>query len=492
VAENKLKKVAVAGGQPVVICDAPDARGASWGEDGTILFVPVSFSGLSRVRAEGGTPEVVTRHDPKAAVGGHRWPQVLPGGKAALFSAIRSWHDEGRDVVAVVLATGELKVLVKGASYPRYLAGILFYARGGSILAAHFDVERLALTGPEVTVLEDVRMYPRDSGYAFFEIASTGTAVFVSGYARAVERTLVWLDRAGQITALATAPRPYVAPAISPDGRRIAVSIEGPNNDHVWVSDLARDSWTRLTFEDDNRTPVWSPDGSRVAFQSLREGVPNVYWAPADGGGSPVPLTQEQSWYASPRAFSPDGKEIALNAFVSGATGMDIWTVGTGEGSRPKPTITTPWHERDAVFSPDGRWLAYASDESGRSEIYVRSYPEVGKRFLVSSGGGSFPRWPRAGREILYRNDSKVMAVPVSTARGFEPGTPHLLFDLSAAAGSGGELTWADVTADGERFLAVKAPQGPGPQIVVAPGFLDEVRARLRAASASPGARAVE
>ena len=158
IAERKLRKIPIRGGQPVTIYDAPDARGASWGDDGTILFVPTLFAGVSRVGADGSGPRVVTKPDPKTTPGGERWPQMLPGGKAALVSPVRSWRDEGRDIAAVSLATGESKVVVKGAFYPRYVDGILFYARGGSILASAFDVGRLAVVGPEVTVLEDVRM----------------------------------------------------------------------------------------------------------------------------------------------------------------------------------------------------------------------------------------------------------------------------------------------------------------------------------------------
>ncbi len=480
-AEGKLRKVPVRGGQPVTICGAPDVRGASWGDDGTILFVPTVFAGMSKVGADGGGLEVVTKLDPKTASGGQRWPQMLPGGNAALVSPVRSWRDEGRDIAAVSLATGESKVLVKGASYPRYVDGILFYARGGSILASAFDVGRLAVVGPEVTVLEDVRMSPRITGYAFFEVASNGVAVFVPGFQRAVERTLVWFDRTGHMQPIAATPRPYQTPSLSPDGRRIAVTIEGPSNDDIWIGDLASDAWTRLTLEGDNRFPVWSPDGSRVAFQSFPEGAPNVSWAPSDGSGKPTRLTLERPGYVTPRSFSPDGKEIAVSAIFPDATGVDVWIVGTAEGSRPRPIVATPAAESAGMFSPDGRWLSYSSDVTGQSEIYVQPYPDGERRWLVSRGGGSGARWLRSGREIVYWNANRIMSVAVKTTNGFEAAAPRVLFEVpSSVASAGGG--WGDVTADGERFLMVKGPEGPGPQIVVAPGFLDEVRARLRAA----------
>ena len=169
-----------------------------------------------------------------------------------------------------------------------------------------------------------------------------------------------------------------------------------------------------------------------------------------------------------------------MTAIFPGATGLDVWIVGTAEGSRPRPIVATPASETAGAFSPDGRWLSYSSDDSGRSEIYVQPYPDGGRRWLVSRGGGSGARWLRSGREIVYRNANQMMSVAVKTANGFETAAPRVLFEVpSAIVGAAG---WGDVTADGERFLMVKGPEGPGPQIVVAPGFLDEVRARLRAA----------
>ena len=235
-----------------------------------------------------------------------------------------------------------------------------------------------------------------------------------------------------------------------------------------------------MTSEGDNRSPVWSPDGSRVAFQSFREGAPNVYWTASDGSGKPTRLTLERPGYVMPRSFSPDGKELLVSGAFPGATGMDVWVVGTAEGGRTGPIVATPASEAAAAFSPDGRWLSYYSDDSGRSEIYVQPYPDGGRKWQVSRGGGSGARWLRSGREIVYWNADRIMSVAVKTANGFEAAAPRVLFEApSAIVGAG---AWGDVTADGERFLMVKGPEGPGPQIVVAPGFLDEVRARLRAA----------
>ena len=181
-AESKLKKIPDPGRPARHDLRRPGRAGRELGRRRHDPVRALGSSGVSRVGADGSAPRVVTKPDPKTAPGGHRWPQMLPGGKAALVSPVRSWRDEGRDIAAVVLATGESKVVVKGASYPRYVDGILFYARGGSILASAFDVGRLAVVGPEVTVLEDVRMSPRVTGSAFFEVASNGVAVFVPGF----------------------------------------------------------------------------------------------------------------------------------------------------------------------------------------------------------------------------------------------------------------------------------------------------------------------
>ncbi|HEV8254005.1 MAG TPA: protein kinase [Vicinamibacteria bacterium] len=476
-AGRKLKKVAIAGGEPLVICDAGSLRGASWAPDDTILFAPSPYTGLSRVSANGGTPEPVTTVDKARKERNHRWPLILPGGKAALFTVMSgTGREEDRAIEAVELGSGRRRVVVQGGTYPRYAAGHLIYARTGSLLAAPFDADRLAVTGPAVPVLEDVRMDAKINGVAHFDLSASGSLVYVPRYPRPPERTLVWVDRRGGVSTLTPTRRAYSAPALSPDGRLLAVTVEGPNDD-VWVCGLAQETWTRLTFERDNANPVWSPDGRRVVFASNRTGGLNLFWVPVNGSGAPAQITRDElnSW---PTAVSRDGGMVAF-ATQREATGWDLRLAPLSGGDASRDLIVTRSFEDFADFSPDGRWLAYTSSESGRLEVYVRPYPEGGQKWPVSRDGGSDARWARSGRELFYRNGEKMIVVPVRTQPEFSAGVPQVLFQgrFEASIFNHGY----DVTPDGQRFVMVKPPEKQEPlRLVAIPYWAEEMATRLR------------
>jgi eukaryotic-like serine/threonine-protein kinase len=477
--QRKLKKVAVAGGEPLVICDAQTVRGASWSTDGTILFAPDIEGGLARVSASGGTPQSVTTLDPAKGENSHRWPVVLPGGKTALFTVLgaRS-REEERAVVALSLESGQRKTLVTGGTFPRCLAdGRVLYARTGSLMAASFDPRRLELTSAPVSVLEDLRMDVRENGRAMYDVSTAGSLVYIPGFPRPAERALVWVDRKGRATPLGQARRAYAGPALSPDGRRVAVNIEGSTDD-VWIGDVQRDTWVRLTLEANNRDPSWSADGSKVAFVSDREGAPSLYWASADGS-TPAERVATVDGTPFQSAFSPDGASFAFMVQTR-ATSQDILLASLKEPRKVRPFVATPTMEDSPAFSPNGRWLAYMSLESGRQEVYVRAVQGSSQKWLVSREGGEYPIWSPKGNELFYLWNDRMIAVPVRTQPDFWAGTPQVLFEGGFVTPGDGRAY--DVAPDGQRFLMIKGPDAePRRDIVAVPYWREEMEARLQA-----------
>jgi Tol biopolymer transport system component len=477
VAEGKLKKVNLRGGEPLVLADAPRLRGASWGSDDTIVFAPTADGGLMSLHASGGAAQALTDPGPSATHRSHRWPQILPGGQAVLFStATTSGREEDRGVAVLRRSTREWQELLADASYPRYVPGHLLFARAGSLLAVPFDVESLQVTGAPVAVLQDLRMSRRGSALAFFEVSSRGDLLYVPGYPRPPDRRLVWVDRKGVGEPLTAPRRPYFRPVLSPDGRRLAVVVEGSNDD-VWVHDLERESWTRLTFEADNTDPVWSSDGGQMFFASNRGGPYNLFTVPADGSGPPQALWKTEDW-ALPGSRSPDGRHVAF-AQLDASSSWDVWTLELAQRNA-RPFLQTAFVESYAAFDPSGKFLAYVSTESGRAEVYVRPFPGPGAKWPVSSGGGTEPVWSRDGRELFYRQGPRLMVVPIRGGESLATGAPQLLFEGRFEPGINGFPDY-DVSADGRRFLMVENPDPPAPpaRLVMAPGWLPELQERM-------------
>ncbi len=474
--EGRLKKISIAGGQAVSLCDAPQLRGASWGPDNTILFTADLEGGLSRVSAAGGQPQTVTKVDPASGQTSHRWPSILPGGKAAVFSTLtNSGREEEREIAVVQLETGKWRTLLRGGNYPRYAAsGYLLYARATELIAVPFDLKRLDVTGAAVPVLENVRSRASGSGVAFFDLSSAGSLIFVPSDAEAANRSLLWVDRRGQTRPATPAQRAYEHPALSRDGKKVAVVIHGTDDD-IWIGDMEKDAWTRLTFEADNQEPIWSPDGKRIVFSSNRKGPFNLFAMLPDGSSPPEQLFASEDWIY-PNSFSPDGTLVAFSQQTR--AGYDIGLVASG-GGPPRPFLATSLEELMPRFSPDGKWIAYVSRESGQADVYVRPYPGPGERSLVSSKGGDEPAWSPDGRELFYREAGRMMAVAIRAEPQFVAGAPQVLFEGLFEPGN--EFVNFDVAPDGQRFLMVKGPEAAPLQIVVVPDWFDELDVRLRA-----------
>ena len=362
--ERKLKKVRIAGGDPVTLCDAYETRGGSWSEDGTIVFAQLLSEGLLRVPSGGGTPEPVAK--PWSLPGSARWPQVLPGGRAAVFGIAGKGTQEDQSIGVVSLATGESKTLIRGAVHPRYSAsGHLLYAQGHTVFAALFDAQRLELKGQGAPVIDGVWTEPRSVDVAYFDVSRTGALIYVPA-ASPDDRRLVVLDRDGQSQPLTKAARAYASPTLSPDGRRLAVAIEGPATD-LWLGDLERDAWAPLTSDGDSRVPRWYRDGKRIAFSSRGPDRPFDLYSISVDGGAPELLRRGRG-VNLPLTFSPDGRVLVF-AERSAETGFDIWALPLQGEREAKPHVATRFYDGEAEFSPDGHWLAFVSAESGRPEV---------------------------------------------------------------------------------------------------------------------------
>ena len=395
---TRLKKIALAGGSPVTICELPPdsgSYGGSWGPDDHIVFG--GGNGLWRVHASGGTPTGFTTLGPDE--GAHTTPSILPDGKTAIFTALRRSNAvEDATIEAVTIATGNRRVLIKGGASARYSpTGHLLYVRGPDLLAVPFDRDRLTVTRTPVLAVTGVRIIPYDLR-GQFDLSADGTLAYLPGGGAELQRTLVWVDRTGTIRPLPTPPRPYMYPSLLPDERGAIVEIEEtPHN--IWYADLTSGALTRLTHESGNHRAVLSPDGRFIAYGSDRGGTRNLFRHATDGSGTPERL-RDAALQQNATSWSRDGRWLAFTQ-TDPKTRQDIWVLPL-EGERTaRPFLQTASSEESAAFSPDGRWIAYSSDESGRREVLLSAFPGPGPRKPVSTNGGDMPVFSQDGSEAL-------------------------------------------------------------------------------------------
>jgi len=378
----------------------------------------------------------------------------MPDGKAILYTVgtgvATSWDD--REIVAESLATGERHVVTHGSAARYVASGHLIVARSGGLTSVPFDATTLQSSGEPERVADGVMQSA--FGAAQFSVSRNGTVVYIAGGLQT--RELAWFSRNGVVTPLAAPAQTYWSVRLSPDGRRLALGVEAANYG-VWVYDLERGTMTRQTFEGTSAYPIWTPDGTRLTFNSTKSsGVLNVFWAPADGSGQDERLTTSD-YIQIPTSWSPDGRVLAYQA-GNPRSGRDIWLLSLDHRDQPTPFLQTPFDEGGAAFSPDGRWVAYVSTEAGRANVFVRPFNGVGEKTRISTDGGGGPTWSGNGRQLFYRADNQMFAVDIAPGATLQPAKPRALFETPPSL----PIFQADydVTADGERFIMFR-PRRP-------------------------------
>ena len=486
-AGNTLKKISVTGGAPLMLCSLGQGvgRGGSWGDNDTIVFASDIMSGLLRVPAVGGTPQEVTKRDPQTERS-HRWPYFVRGRNAVLFTVqfpSRRWDESNVEVVN--LDTLSREVVYQGGTHPQHVAtGHLLFVRESTLFAVPFDAERLEVTGAPAPVLEGVGAQSGDVGSGVAEVAVSATgslAYLTSSLGAAAARGIAWVDRKGTVTPLRDERAGYTWPRISPDGGRVAVFLTDRGSLDIWVYEIAHGTFTPITFgREPDGWPIWTPDSQRITYASGAQ--QDLYSIRADGSGQVERLTESPAGLQRPGSWSSDGKVLAFSQ-VGRETNWDLWTLRLDGDRKPQIFLRTPGIEIHPEFSPDGRWLAYGSDESGRLEVYVRPFPDTGGKWRISTDGGMFPRWSRDGRELVYRDDDRVMSVTVTAGPStLQSGTPRELFRGTFAVG--GLNSMYDLAPDGRRFVMVTEPEGAnaGPAHVnLIFNWFDDLKARLAA-----------
>jgi len=431
---TELRKIAVAGGNPIKLTSAIGAvRGATWTDDDRIVFTASFESGLSAVPGSGGEPTPVTTLDEARNERTHRWPHAVSGTDVVLFTVATKdspeYYGDAR-IDAVRLGTGERKAIYEGASLAHYLpSGHLLVGRDGALWAMPFDLDRLEITGKPVPVVQEV-MGARNSGAVYADVSETGILTYVAGAQEDPTSVLTWRRFDGTSEPLAdAAPGGYGDIALSPDGKKVALSVLGDTSFDVWVHDIARAIPIRLTFEGDATQPVWTPDGKSIVFYAVRDGAGRAYRKAADGAGTESLVADWDGTSVQVEDVSPDGRTAVLSVF--GATKGDLYLRDLDDpAAEPIPFVVGPGDTIQAQFSPDGRWIAYVSDESGEYQVMVRSASGEGGLWQVSRDSGILPRWSRDGRRLLFRIGRSLLAVDVDPdASAFRAGSPRVLLD---------------------------------------------------------------
>ena len=475
-ADGQLKKVPVGGGVPETIVGKAQFMGASWGDQGNVVYAESFYSPVWIVDADGGVPQQLTTLEPDEL--GHWWPQLLPGDRAVLFTN----YAPVPKIEAFSLGTGERRLLVGNGAFARYVpTGHLLFVRDRALMAAPFDPDRLEVLGSAVPVVEDVALNRTEAG-SQYAISDTGSLVYLTATMGDPPKSLASVDRNGRAELLGE-PDLYHMPRVSADGRRLAVAIRDSDND-IWILDLQRGSRSKVTKETGGEmAPVWTPDGTELMF--AYEGTPNFTIArtAADGSGDLEPLQGlgEHQVDAVPSSLARDG-EILAYAVVE-IESQDIWTVGLDGESEPKPFLATESGEEVPAFSPDGRWIAYQSNESGRFEVYVLPYPEQGPRITVSTEGGVEPVWSPDGRELFYRplDENGLMSAKVVATESQLFDVPKRLFDghYDRHRFSTPSLRNYDVMPDGEHFIMIRPADTSRPRMHVVLNWFEELQQRV-------------
>jgi Tol biopolymer transport system component len=419
---------------------SPDGTRVVFGGGGALHMRPLDALAAQRLPA--------TVLDPATKAISHRWPQFLPDGEHFLYFSQAGPGSSAVFVTSLGSKTSTSLVSTDaGAAYAP--PGALLFLRGTTLMRQPFDTAGLRVTGDPAPVAENIQ---RIGNFVAFSVSHTGVLVYATGQG-AANRRLVWVDRRGGVTPLALAPGAYDSPALSPDGRQIALSVSDATGSHIWVHDIARGTLGKRTFDGAaDGFPIWSRDGTFLSFAA--GGLSSLMRVRADGSGPAEPLVTVAQLLGTQVAtsWSPDGRLLAIQS------GPNV-VVRDAEGVF-HPTLTTGAYEREARFAPDGQWLAYRSDETGRDEVYVQSYPPGHGKWQISTDGGAQAMWAPNGRELFYKSGNRMMAVDVELGAAFKASTPRVLFEMPLPESSPGDPSRYGVSPDAQRFLVLTTAEG--------------------------------
>ncbi|MEO8678464.1 MAG: protein kinase [Vicinamibacterales bacterium] len=459
---RELKKVSIDGGTPIVLAGlasfstSPNSLGGTWGTDQTILFS--TGKGISRVGASGGSPEVVTTADREW----HALPRFLTAttflySKWALSTSAPSFFepsDANRQEIAVLgLDRTAPHTLVKGPEEAEYSqTGHLIYSQSGTLFAAPLDL-RLLATGSPVPLAEGLRAGRLGGG---FSVSSVNSLVYLPP-AGSVQRELVWVDRFGRAQPVGAPVRPFVLPRLSPSGTRVVLTVQGNDDRSTWLYDVERRTFGRLSGDLAGQLPIWSPDGTRIAFEDLSKG--NAFFIKSADDSGPTVAVDAPGANPALQSWSSDGRSLLYQ--VSGSTtDRDLWTVSLDGDRKATPIVQSRFFEGAGTFSPDGTLVAWVSQETGSNQVYLQTYPAGTGKVQVSADGGAEPVWSRSGKELFYRLDDKMLSVQVRTTPSLVVGKPTVLFEGRFEPYGGARPNY-DVSPDGKRFLMLRAVADP-------------------------------
>jgi len=476
--QGKLRKVPVEGGPPIDLANS-DWAGGSWGRNGKLVYGRSYNTGIWMVSEGGGDERMLTTPDTAKGELGHWWPQILPDGDHIIFTAYRTPFERAT-IEVLSIKTGKRKVLFTGGVFGFYVpSGHLLYAAGETIRAVPFDLKRLEVTGPAVPVVDSVALNATD-GAAAFDVSDNGTLAYLPLTSYVTDNDVVLVDRRGKETRALPATDRYDHPRLSPDGSHISVDIRSPNSaGDVWVFPVGRAGGTRVTSEGGRDFGAeWTPDGRELIYSSEHPTY-DLYRRAADASRPAEPLvTGGYDRYTG--GASPDGRLFTF-VFSAPNAGSELWIVPLTGRATATRYLANGFNLAHPTISPDGRWMAFDSDESGRVEIYVQSFPDpMRKRWKISPSYGSEPMWTRGGRELVYRKGDSVMAVSLDLETG-RIGQPVALFAGPYQDNPGWTRPRSyDVSPDGERFLLTRVPgDRPRPRVAVVLNWFDELRQRV-------------
>jgi Tol biopolymer transport system component len=451
-ADQKLKKTEISSGLVQIVCDAVEGRGASWSRQDIIVFAPQAIGSLFEVAAAGGTPVQVTSVEGNDVT--HRLPHFLPDGERLLFfSGKTATNEKEKGIYSLDLETKKVALVARESSEGIYVEpGYLVFVRNGNLMAQSFDDRGLRLTGQAVPIAEHV-FYNPDRFTGAYALSDTGLLVFDGG-SGVVKSQLTWFEVGGKKLGTVGEPAAFVSISISPDGRRALATIQGNAPQSLWMYDLSRGSASRFTAGSEGfYTPAWSPDGRLVVYT----GQNRYLYLQASDAISEAQKLQTGQISTAPSSWSPDGRMFVFAAQTS--QGGDLWIQSMEGDKKSYPFLVTPANEIEGTISPDGRWIAFASDETGRYELYVTSFPSPGGKRQISSDGADTPQWLNAGRQLAYINAERKLVVVDVKARGqeFEIGQSQVLFaGKPLPARPSGPDYWevpVYLTSDGNRIL---------------------------------------